>query len=827
MARQELYINNLSADLGEGVSAPLNFQIADIKEPTKRNSHFSKTIKLPGTKRNNQIFTNIFEVSKEVLSDDLSINYNPDFNPNLKAEAIFFVDHFVQFKGFVRLRSIEIQNWGDDYALVYNVELYGNLADIFQDLGKTTIPELDFSEYDHDYIKANQELSWDTSIIKDGAPFVNFAGAPEPGFTNGPPTGEGYTYPLINYGWTPLTSYKVDRLWPAVYVKTIVDKIFSFTGFTYSSSFFDSAFFKKLVAPFDGGFVDLTPAQITERLFRAELTATINETTDIEYTVPTGFPPDGGNHEGSKETTVVFDDDSTGANFDNGNNYDTVLGTYTVPANGKYKFQTTADMSWTINPPAGTGFTQGFLQVQLVIVNQTTGLVIGGAALSSGTSSSNTLTAITGTNSLSVGEEIIVRATVTSTSLKFRTGILGAVLTDPATIDWTVDAGATFENEVVNALTFEGDTMQINSVVPDMPAKDWFVGLIRQFNLYVDVDPTDERNLIIEPLVDFYAGNQTIDMTKKLDTNRPITVKTVAEIDAREWIFTYKEDKDFDNVRWQDSHEGNVYGHFTKTIKNDFVKKEKRFELPFGAPVMVGNLSNDLVVMRVAKEDPVGSGTLTPLEGLPRILHYSGLLDAGGVWIYQSTLGPNTPETEYPYAGHLDHPETPTVDLLFGTPDEVYFGTPAGIGANYTDNNLYNKYYSQFIEEVTSKDSKLVEAYFDLTPKDIYDLNFADFWYVDGAVYRLNKVVDYDSISGESTKVELSKLITGTPFVPNPVGTLDLRGTSNAGKIDGSIDSVRTPGPLTEYTKIDGGEDEVLSLKQTGNIRIIDGGQLS
>lgn len=830
--RQELYINGLAADTADGLSMPLNFQIADIKEPENRKSNFSKTIRLPGTKRNNAILTNIFEISKEVLSDDLGVNFNPDFNPNLKANALLFVDTFLQFEGFMRLRSVTLTDYGDDYKVTYNVELFGNIANIFQSIGKKGLTEYDFSEWDHDYIKANQVDSWDTRVVKDGAPFVNFSGAPETGFVNGAPTGEGYVYPIINYAWTNLFSYRVDKLFPCIYEKTVLDKIFATEGFTYTSTFLNSSEFKKKVLPFNGELIQITPAQIAQRKFRAELTSQLNETTDIIYTIPFGFPPDGGTHIGTNQIQpVIFDDDSTGLNFDTGGNYDNTTGIYTVPATGSYRFSSEALMTWTINPPPTTGSTQGFMVVKLELINQTTGALLGGATFNTGTSGSTTLSFTSGTFTLQQGDEIVIRALVESTSLKFRVSPLGAVLTDPATIDWTVEPTAFFLNEVIQVPVNEGDEMLMNSVIPPMEAKEWLLGIIREYNLYLQPDPQDEKNLIIEPLVDFYANNQTKEMTKKLDTDRPIEVKTVAEIDAKRMLFKYQDGEDFDNKRWRETY-GEAYGTHLEEVKNDFVKNEKIFQLPFDPPMMVGNLTNDMVVMRIAKEEPVGSGTLLSFTGKPRSVHYGGVLPVGGTWSYISTLAGTTNESTYPYAGHLDHPITPSLDLLFEVPTEVYFGTASGIGANYTDNNLYNRFYKQFIEEVTSKDSKIVEAYFHLTPLDIFELDFADFWHVDNAIYRLNKIIDYDPSRGESTKVELTKLITGVPFTPQTIelvggGGGALRSASAPSIMDGGIDAVKTKDKLTPYTKTDGGEDEVLSLKQTGNIRLTDGGQLT
>jgi hypothetical protein len=55
----------------------------------------------------------------------------------------------------------------------------------------------------------------------------------------------------------------------------------------------------------------------------------------------------------------------------------------------------------------------------------------------------------------------------------------------------------------------------------------------------------------------------------------------------------------------------------------------------------------------------------------------------------------------------------------------------------------FNVYWSGYMAEITDKDSKLLTGKFYLTPKDIFDLDFSRFVYVDGVLFRINKIVDY------------------------------------------------------------------------------------
>ena len=61
--------------------------------------------------------------------------------------------------------------------------------------------------------------------------------------------------------------------------------------------------------------------------------------------------------------------------------------------------------------------------------------------------------------------------------------------------------------------------------------------------------------------------------------------------------------------------------------------------------------------------------------------------------------------------------------------------------------------------EITDKDSKLLTGAFRLTSKDIFDLDFGKPVYLDGALWRLNKIIDYNASEPDTCKVELLKII--------------------------------------------------------------------
>ena len=71
--------------------------------------------------------------------------------------------------------------------------------------------------------------------------------------------GSGYFYPLIDYGLYRETAvisglnddYEIGTFRPALYVKEYIDKMFEAAGYSYTSTFFNTSYFKSLIIPYN------------------------------------------------------------------------------------------------------------------------------------------------------------------------------------------------------------------------------------------------------------------------------------------------------------------------------------------------------------------------------------------------------------------------------------------------------------------------------------------------------------------------------------------------------------------------------------------------
>jgi hypothetical protein len=82
--------------------------------------------------------------------------------------------------------------------------------------------------------------------------------------------------------------------------------------------------------------------------------------------------------------------------------------------------------------------------------------------------------------------------------------------------------------------------------------------------------------------------------------------------------------------------------------------------------------------------------------------------------------------------------------------------------------------------EITDKDSRLLTGFFDLTEIDIFNIDFAKFYFIDGGLYRLIKVYDYSPETNDTTKVDLLRVIdaVGTDIVPTTTTTTTTTSTT-------------------------------------------------
>ena len=763
MILTKIYINNEQIDLTDEVSIPLNFNIADIREPEKRSTTWSKTVVLPGTTFNNELFSNIWNVNA-VINSTGTTNFTPNFNPNLKAIAEITYNEATQFKGICQLLNVNVT---DKYEIQYEVCFYGSLQNIYQDFTNGYLRDIDLTEYNHNYTLHNQFLSWSRT--------------------------NGYVYPHIDYGKRINSQFKVEDIYPAVFVKTLIDKMFTQAGYTYQSNFFETDTFKKLIIPYNGqSLLSLSGEQIKNRSFRAEKTTK----QVVEFAASgTTFYQD--NQLSTYSGDIIFEDETTAPNFDPGNNFN--FNTYfKASRSGNYKLKAYIKLNVAYYPFRTFTFTNSYTFGSLAITksgNQLANIPL--TFVPNGTNFSNNRFNIRvskdGSNEITYGELSSDAEGVLEiqTYLNANEQVRCAILTNspyyffilpqidefdyaPVEGDLNIASTSYFTGQLLDSTIQEGDTVILSDVLPDnIKQSDFFNSIIKAFNLFVEVDKSNEFNLLIEPRPTFYSSGTVNDWSDKLDYSKETKIIPMGEINNKTYLFTYKDDKDYFNTDYQTKF-AEIYGQKKYDIQNDFLKGEVKTELIFSPTPLVDTIGHDRVISKIYTLDNNGAIKFTPSN--IRLLYYGGLKTTLNTWQHIASSG-TTIRSNYAYAGHLDDVQNPTFDLSFTNPRQVYY-TPE----RYTTNNLYNKYWKDYIEQIADKDSKIFVGYFLINEFDIQSLDFRNTFYFENDYWRLNKIIDYDISAKVPTKCEFIKLKTLPPYVDD-IGFNTLGGVEDNGTV--------------------------------------------
>jgi hypothetical protein len=295
------------------------------------------------------------------------------------------------------------------------------------------------------------------------------------------------------------------------------------------------------------------------------------------------------------------------------------------------------------------------------------------------------------------------------------------------------------------------ETLIINDTLPlGIFQRDFFLSICKMFNLYVYEDQWDSKKLIIKPYVDFYDGS-FIDWSNKIDRSKPLGIKPMSEINARYYAFKYKSDNDFYNDNYKKKfNEG--YADRLYDTEFDFVKDTDSTEVIFASSPLYQKTGTDKIYPAIYKL----SDNNTKEDRMDFVIRILQAKKITGRTSWTITNGASLgSQTTYGYAGHLDDPFTPTNDINFGAPKELYFSA-----STYPTTNLFNAYYSDYMAEITDKDSKLLKCEALLNIADIQNLDFSKLIMIDNQLFRLNKIDGYSIIDYKTSKVELLKVIT-------------------------------------------------------------------
>jgi hypothetical protein len=523
--------------------------------------------------------------------------------------------------------------------------------------------------------------------------------------------GSGYYYPLVDYGdvSTNKDDFHVSTFRPALYVKEYIKKIFEGTSYTLNCDFFNTDFFKKLIIPNNSQGIQGT----NDRFILATIDAT---KTILNSNTPT-----------ARNINVPFDS-TTLLNF---------------TENGSKSIFTYTDGTKTVRALASiTGIYQTDAASSI-----TATLYVAGVAVQ--TLTQNTFSAnnpytfnfdwtgnIANTNTVYINVSVPVTANtyiVTVSSSNFTFTQLAAQLTTVA---------------------YNGTVAMNNNLPKGIFQKDFFLSVCKMFNLYVYQDNINEKQINIAPFIDFYsdAVTNSLDWSQKIDMSGSMSIKPMSQLNARYYAYKYTPDSDYFNDNYLKKY-GQSYGDFIYDSEFDFVKDTASTQIIFAPSALVLHSGQDKYHTSIYKLSNNNTQE-DPMDSVIRVIMAKKLTGVSSWKIQDDSGGTLANITSYGYAGHLDDPTNPTVDLNFGAPKELQF--PASI---YPTNNLFNTYHKPYILEITDMESKLLTCRVYLNALDIYNLDFSKYIWINGVLFRLNKVESYDPTDFRTTQINLLKVI--------------------------------------------------------------------
>jgi hypothetical protein len=716
-------------DLYEDEDIPLTLSIDDFKNVAEKVQSYSKAFKLPGTKRNNQIFGNIYEITR---ADD-----GITFNPYVKTKSILKQDGFVLFEGYLRL--IDIQE--KEGEISYNINLYSEVIALADTLKGSTFRNLDFSELDHAYNKTNIVDSWTGSVT-----YINAVSSASVR------TAETVKYPFVDWShqfvvggsgtgtsatddFPELTALE-QAFRPFIQIKYLIQRIFNQSNFpfSYTSIFInEDEDFEKLYMDFNWG--DTQSPMVFDEI--GGLTLLVDDAVGATF------------------STVSWDelDDiptNTGAELPSTMGYSG--GVFTAVTTG-----VTYDIDFNFKFDANTLLTDPILSCEWVhvytggedvydqVVNQT----IGGASYTYSGNFSATL---------NTGDTLFFRAKNTAsgaTALVIDSALSGLLY--DTLINITTSAANTTNDSLLQTLRGETDQWE------------FLKGILTMFNLVTLPDKTNPNNIIIEPYTDVFINttnsgtttNLTLaersiahDWTDKIDVSE-MKLTPLVELNKKT-IFKFVEDDDdyIFNV-YKNSVGGFLYGSLIYNASTSaqglevLLTGEKEIVPdPFAATVVKPLMSqfSDFITPAIYSYNS-DDGTSEGFENAPRIMYNNGKKTLTSCTYYipaQNGVASSNADEFLQFSHLTDIPtsisspvvNTDTRDFHFGECQLIH---PVG---NATPQNLFSLYWQPYFAQLYNPDTRTMSLKVNLSPGDINELELYDTVFIKNREFRINKI-DY------------------------------------------------------------------------------------
>ena len=722
----ELFINGVLVDLTDSAPFPITYNVGDIKDLSKRKGTNSKTITIPWTQTNIELFKSVYMFNSSSIGN---------FDPTIRATAKYYYNSILLFNGYAQLQRCTLNK-------SFEITLYSEVIDYIQQMNKIKLNELDFSEYNHTLTLQHQVDTWGGTVVLNGVD------------TNLLNQGKGYYYGLTENGYDRPANdtFRVTDIPPQLYVYEILLKLFERVGITWDSDILETLNVKKMLLCYGGGELpNITQEQADDdSVFCDEVLDFSTAQSVLSNTL-------GILNFGTQTYTTDLNATTTTDLLSQVVTQSPLL--IRAKTRGLFQVQYNGDHDFTLDfVPEATGVlldSQGFYRLELQTFKNnsliSTDTIYQGVVSGTTMSYSETFS-FTFTRDINLEINDTVRFQVRVVTLLFN-----SVSFDPSFAQerLTVVTNTVANTSVINLqkqpqLLTAGGTVYLSAFLPEMTGDVFFKGIINMLNLYVNPNENDPTILEIETLDNFYIDS-TDDWTKKIDFTEDVIVTPTINFATRNYLLKFKDDSDYWNTRYT-TETNKKYGAFNIDSQSQYNNDTTLIELPFSAKCLVDvpNLNDEVTDLVMPSNITIDNGVVKPFKGSPYIC-FRGALTAGN-WIHIDENGTPDSNTAYPFIGHTNIRDNATFDLLFGVPDKVYYTV-----TTYPNDNLY-EYHEQSITRIVSKFGKQIECQMWLLPLDVNRLNLRKIKLIDGVKFYVQKISEYDAQQNVNTSIELIKI---------------------------------------------------------------------
>jgi hypothetical protein len=726
------YAGYVELDLYTQEPIKITKSVLSVDDITSNKSAFSRTFRVPHTTPNGIFFKSVFNVNAV------------DFDATRRTAAYILVDGSTFDFGNIQLMNIFRND--STGKIEYEITFLGTTSAFATEVAPRDMSTIDLSDLSHELTYSNIIASWQpggTGLLNGDIvyPLAEYgytytAGVPDQSTLSvfgGTGSTKGFTNP----------SFPLERgqFKPSIRVKTIWDRIFAGTNYTYTSTFVDNILNQLYTIASNY----ISPYALPDINFGVAISATTTNSRgekNLRGDAPLKIPT---------PTNSVINNPA--------NAWQPLEGYYKVPvSNLTYNFTVNLKAKWGQFNPSSS------LDVVLQMRVRRNGVIVQTDSRTVSPNCSPVDRLILQLIPFFLGrrnDDMLVGGPGGSVPI-----LTGLNLQKGDEVEfWINSINKTgyvfFSTTAGGTITLNVPTARMIDPTGFLPTQfkqlEFIKAINDRFKLVWEPDKENPNNFIIEPYNDWVLGGEQKDWTYKLNENSDIAIQPLFYTQPREIIYKDSEESDLYNYSYQQEWK-QTFGQRNTDSNIELITGKKEIKSLFAAlPVApIGN-SKKFLIPHFAKDT---EAQRQPIAIKPRIGFFSLNVDTQGITYYlENDSGVVVPHTTYPlYSSFNSYPFNGTsFDLNWLNPPQFWDEVDLGFDGR-TNQTAFTQYWSSWWESLYDPYSRIMEATFALDVEDVIGLSFNDKIFVKDSWWLVLEIKDFVLNAKNNVRVKLLKL---------------------------------------------------------------------